>query len=149
MREVGHVLARADFRGNFHGARKKAAASRGIHEQIRLPATKPRRLCERFLIQPQSVFVHPLDLRPCAHALHAQFIGAFVEQMIERGARGVVGVGRPSVMAERLETKLGPVIHAKGERDARLVLANRRGALFQSQFPQHGHNRRNERLADD
>jgi hypothetical protein len=48
-----------------------------------------------------------------------------------------------------LETKLGPFIRIEGESDARLVLANRRGALFQAQFPQHRHDRRNERLSDN
>ncbi len=52
-------------------------------------------------------------------------------------------------MGERLEAKINPAIRAKGEGDARLVLANRRGALFQTQFPQHGYDCRNERFADD
>src|ERR1039458_7750287 len=52
-------------------------------------------------------------------------------------------------MSERLETELDLLIHAERERHAWLVLADRRRALFQAQPPQHRHNRRNERLADN
>ena len=150
VREVGHVFARADFRGNFHGARKETAASGGINEQIRLPAVKPRRLRERLLGQSQSIPVHPLDLAPAR---------ARVLRPAHRHVRQTTGrtpdAGRCrrksacAVMGERLETKLDLLVRIEGERDARFVLANRRGALFQSQFPQHRHHRRDERLADD
>ena len=91
----------------------------------------------------RSIFARTL------RAFHAQLVGAFVEQTIKRGTRRVVGISRHGRTGERLKRKIDLFVRVEGERDARLVLANRRGAFLQTQFPQHGHNRRNERLADD
>src|ERR1035441_10176651 len=102
----------------------------------------------RFL-SAQTVLSHPLNSRPHARSLRPQLIRPFIEQPIERRARSIVGVGRPPEMSERLKTELDLLIHAEGERDARFMLADRRRPLFQPQPPQHRHNRREERLADD
>jgi len=89
-----------------------------------------------------------LNLRAHLGPLRAEFIRALVEEPVESGPRGIVGVGRQDAF-DGLETKVNFLAEAESESDARLVLADRRGAVLDAEPAQHGHDGRDERLADD
>jgi hypothetical protein len=110
---------------------------------------KPGCLGERLLCQTQSVSTNTLNFGARAYAFGTQLIRPLVEQLIERGPRAIVGVGRATVVGERFETKLDLLARSESEANTRLVLAYCRGAFLKVQLAQNRHNRRDERFADD
>ena len=148
VRKVGDVLARADFRRNLHGPRKKPAASGGIDQQIRLLPAEPRRLFERLAGKLQAVRADALDLRPHLGALRAEFIRALIEEPVERGPRRIVGVSRQDAV-DGFETKIDLLVASERESHAGLVLADRGGALLDAEPAQDRDDRRDQRFAHD
>ena len=124
-------------------------APAGVHDEVGLGAVERRGCGERFRGKPHAVLLHALQLCADGNAHDAEFRGAVLNHLVERGARDVVGKGGELAAADGLEIKRDGLVRSKREGHAGLSLPDGGDAFADAEPVEHGEDDGDERLADD
>ena len=152
MREVRDVLAGPEPRGNSEHAGRKASASSGVDDEIRLLAGETRRRRDRLGSQGElrTRFARGVRLKlgPSGHIVDAGGDCLGEQHVVEVRARDVVGV-REDRGRKAVEGDAHPVGLRPDERDAGFDSAEARRLFFQVEPLEDRHHGRDERFADE